>query len=255
MTMRYVVFDVETPNRFNDRMSAIGVTVVEDGAVTESLYSLVDPETDFDWFNTRLTGIGAETVRGAPTFPQLWETLEPVMSSGTLAAHNAVFDLSVLRACLRDYGLAWKKSVPYLCTVQMGRKLLPGISHKLNDLCGYFGIGLDHHHADSDSRACAEILLRYLGSGADPDAFLRTFDMTGSCVKAPKRPPRQPTVSAFRPGETAFITEGDGTVREVKILGVSGGFCTLRFSDGGGVRLRESRVFHSREDAEKQGRR
>ena len=29
---RFVAFDVETPNRLNDRMSAIGITVLEDGA-------------------------------------------------------------------------------------------------------------------------------------------------------------------------------------------------------------------------------
>ena len=32
MNGRYVVFDVETPNRYNNRMSAIGISVVEDGA-------------------------------------------------------------------------------------------------------------------------------------------------------------------------------------------------------------------------------
>ena len=52
---RFIVFDVETPNRYNNRMSAIGVTVVEDGAITDSFFSFVDPETRFDYFNTQLT--------------------------------------------------------------------------------------------------------------------------------------------------------------------------------------------------------
>ena len=34
-------------------------------------------------------------------------------------------------------------------------------------VCDRFDIGLNHHHADSDSRACAEILLRYIRDGAD----------------------------------------------------------------------------------------
>ena len=46
---RYVAFDVETPNRLNNRMSAIGITVIEDGIITDSFYSLVDPEQPFDW--------------------------------------------------------------------------------------------------------------------------------------------------------------------------------------------------------------
>ena len=176
---RYVVFDVETPNHLNRRMSAIGITVVENGRVAEEYYSLVNPETSFDGFNIRLTGIDEELVRDAPAFPALWEKIEPLMSSGVLAAHNPVFDMGVLKRCLQDYGIAWRSSAPYLCTVQMGRRLLPGMSHKLDALCGYYGIGLDHHHAGSDSRACAEILLRYIESGADPLSFIRTYFLEG----------------------------------------------------------------------------
>ena len=45
MTDRFIVFDTETPNHRNDRMSAIGITVVEHGQITEEFYSLVNPET------------------------------------------------------------------------------------------------------------------------------------------------------------------------------------------------------------------
>ena len=172
---RFIAFDVETPNRLNHRMSAIGISVLEDGAVTESFCSLVDPETDFDYFNTILTGIDEDKVRGAPTFPELWPRLEPLLSSGLLVAHNASFDLGVLKRCLQHYEIDWKKQVDYLCTVQMGRALLPGVSHKLDALCACYGIPLEHHRADSDSRACAEILLRYLRSGADVRPFLRRY--------------------------------------------------------------------------------
>lgn len=171
----YIVFDVETPNRYNNRMSAIGITKISDGKITDSFFSYVNPEVDFDPFNTELTGISAETVKDAPTFQHLWSTIEPMFSSGILVAHNAVFDLSVLKACLNSYGITWKKSVKYLCTVTMGRKLLPGMRHNLNIMCEHYGIPLDHHKADSDSRACAEILLRYIADGADEKQFIRTY--------------------------------------------------------------------------------
>lgn len=172
---RYIAFDVETPNRYNNRMSAIGIAVVEDGRIVDSFYSLVDPEQPFDWFNTQLTGIDSEAVRGAPTFPKLWARIEPIMSSGLLVAHNAGFDMGVLKKCLGAYGILWQPQVRGLCTVLMGRRLLPGISHRLNDMCAHYGIRLDHHRADSDSRACAEILIRYLDSGAEPGRFIRTY--------------------------------------------------------------------------------
>ncbi|MBP3803973.1 MAG: 3'-5' exonuclease [Oribacterium sp.] len=172
---RYVVFDVETPNNRNNRMSAIGISVVEDGVITENYYTLVNPEQSFDYFNVQLTGISEKTVENAPTFPEVWEKIDPIMSRGMLVAHNAVFDLGVLKHCLEGYGIDWKPYVRYMCTVQMGRRLLPGISHKLNVLCDHYGIGLNHHQADSDSRACAEILLRYFESGAETKNHIRTY--------------------------------------------------------------------------------
>ncbi len=175
--MRYIVFDVETPNRANNRMSAIGITIIENGIIADSFFSLVDPEVYFDRFNTQLTGISADTVQGAPNFAQLWEQIKSVMESGILVAHNAVFDMSVLKKCLHDYDIEWKNTAKYICTVQAGKKLLPGMSHSLNVMCDHYGISLDHHKADSDSRACAEILLRYMESGADVNSFIRTYHL------------------------------------------------------------------------------
>lgn len=174
---RYIAFDVETPNRWNNRMSAIGICVIENGQIADSWYSLVNPEQPFDWYNTQLTGIDSFDVADAPTFPMIWERIEPVMSSGILVAHNASFDMGVLKKCLTAYGISWKAQVHGLCTVIMGRRLLPGISHKLDDMCSYYGICLNHHQADSDSRACAEIFLRYLEMGADPGTFVRNYSL------------------------------------------------------------------------------
>ena len=175
--MRYIAFDVETPNRYNNRISAIGITIIEDDEIVDSIYSLVNPEVDFDYFNTELTGIDEDVVADAPTFDELWETIEPVMSSGLLVAHNASFDMSVLKKCLQAYGIDWVPMRPCVCTVQMGRRLLPKISHCLDAMCDYYGICLDHHQADSDSRACAEILLRYIQGGADVKQFVRNYNM------------------------------------------------------------------------------
>lgn len=175
---RYIAFDVETPNEKNHRMSAIGISVIEGGQIVRDFYSLVNPETYFADFNTRLTGITPEMVSAAPNFPTLWREIEPLMASGILVAHNAPFDLGVLDRCLHDYRIPWQPRVPYLCTVQMGRKILPGMSHKLNVLCDFYGIDLRHHQADSDSRACAEILLRYLESGEQPEDYLRHYSFS-----------------------------------------------------------------------------
>lgn len=174
---KFIVFDVETPNHANDRISAIGITVIKDRSIVDEYYTLVDPETHFDYFNIRLTGIDEKAVKNAPTFPEMWKKMESLAEGSILVAHNAVFDMGVLKRCLRDYGISWKKSVPYLCTVQMGRKILPGIRHSLDVMCDHYGIDLDHHHAGSDSHACAEILLRYIKSGADINSFIKNYTL------------------------------------------------------------------------------
>ncbi len=176
----FAVFDVETPNRRNDRMSAIGITLVEGGRMAGDFYSLVNPEAAFDPFNTRLTGISEGSVRDAPTFPELWPRIEPLLGSGTLVAHNATFDLGVLRKCLLGYGIRWRSEVRYACTVRMGREALPGLqSHRLDALCDHYGISLDHHHAGSDSHACAEILTRCLRAGVDIGMHTHAFSLMG----------------------------------------------------------------------------
>ena len=46
-------------------------------------------------------------------------------------------------------------------------------------LLAYYGIALDHHKADSDSRAAAEILLRYMRDDVDVGKWTRTFWLGG----------------------------------------------------------------------------
>ena len=183
MNGRYIAFDVETPNYANDRMSAIGITVVEAGEIAGEYYTLVNPEQRFDRFNIALTGITPEMVADKPTFPELWREIGPLMDSGLLIAHNAPFDMSELAKCLRDYGICWHPTVRYACTCQMSRRLLPQLpNHKLNTLSDYLGLELDHHHAGSDSLACGEILRYHLRGGASVAPFIRTYDMERLCT-------------------------------------------------------------------------
>lgn len=177
--MRYIAFDVETPNHYNNRISAIGITVVEDGRIVNEFYSLVDPEAPFDYFNVALTHITPEMVDGEPNFKELWQQIEPIMSSGMLVAHNAVFDMSVLSKCLKDYDIDWQTETRYACTCQMGKKCLPNLeNHRLDTMCSSLNLTLDHHNAGSDSHACAELLIYYINHGFNPKEHARPYDIT-----------------------------------------------------------------------------
>ena len=176
MSIRYVAFDVETPNRLNDRISSIGVsTISDDGAIQTKSY-LVNPECDFDCFNISLTGITPAMVEKAPTFPAVWADLEPLFTDHTLVAHNATFDLCVLSKTLSAYGLLTPK-IRYLCTMRIARSVFPQMeNHKLNTISAQLGIPLKHHDAGSDSEACALILKKVMDAGVNVECFSSSFD-------------------------------------------------------------------------------
>jgi DNA polymerase-3 subunit epsilon len=171
---RIVAVDVETPNGRDAAICQIGIVVAEYGEIVKTESHLIDPEVPFDPVNISIHGITPADVLGAPNFAQLWPRIAAYFEDSVVVAHNAAFDLGMITATLERYGIPVPE-ITYCCTVQMGRKVLPGISHKLNVLCEHYGIALDHHKADSDSRACAEILLRYFESGAQEREHIRTF--------------------------------------------------------------------------------
>ncbi len=175
--MRYVIFDVETPNSDNNRMSAIGIVVVNNGQIEDRFYSLINPQCRFDPFNIALTGITPAMVKDAPSFDVIWPRMKLYFDNAVLVAHNAQFDMAVLSKCLRDYGLFWKDTVSYICTCKMSRSCLSGLeNHKLNTLCDYFNIELDHHKADSDALACARIFLNLCNNRSE-QMYMRLYDL------------------------------------------------------------------------------
>ncbi len=183
MADRYIAFDVETPNYANDRMSAIGITVVEYGEIVQEISTLINPQADFNYFNIKLTGITPDMVADKPSFPELWSEIEHIMDSGLLIAHNAPFDMSVLAKCLRHYGIDWRPLTAYACTCAMGRACYPRLeNHKLSTLCDYREIALNHHDAGSDSHACAMLLLDYIDQGINVQRYLRDYDLQNICT-------------------------------------------------------------------------
>lgn len=154
----FTFVDVETPNFSNSAISSIALIHINtDGEIIEK-YTLVQPNQHFDTFNIELTGITPEMVKDAPTFETVWEDIKEYFEDSIIVAHNARFDLGVLSKCLIRSGLTIP-NMRYMCTVDLSRKYIPAPSHKLNVLCDLLDIELNHHQADSDTRACMEIFL------------------------------------------------------------------------------------------------
>ena len=55
----------------------------------------------------------------------------------------------------------------------------------------------------------------------------------------------------YQPGQQVFLTGSRADlIKEATVLKYTGGFYTIRFENGGGVKVRESRICPSREEAE-----
>ena len=177
MAERYIAFDLEMPGQNEPRISAIGITIIENRKITDKRYYLVNPETEFDPYVIKLIGITPEMVENEPTFPVIWEKIKDIMSSGILVAHGAAGDLNTLCLCLKHYGIGWLEKIPFLCTCDIGLKSFPGLDgYSLDVLCKHIGFKLRHHYAQSDSEGCARLLLDYMDKGIDVDSFLSAFD-------------------------------------------------------------------------------
>ena len=189
-TERYVAFDLEMPNRFGDRISAIGISVIERGRIVKRFYSLVNPECRFDPYAAELTGINAALVADKPTFPELWDDIRGLLTNTVLVAHSAQNDLYVLSNCLSSYGIEWTPTVRCLCTLQVGNLCYPDLeNHRLDTMCEALGISLAHHNAGSDADGAALLLLNYIENGMDPAEHIRVYDtVKAKMAHTPKKP-------------------------------------------------------------------
>jgi DNA polymerase-3 subunit epsilon len=70
-----------------------------------------------------------------------------------------MFDMGVLNALISEYGIS-KPLCNYIDTVEIARRMWPFLpNHRLNTVCEYLGIELNHHEALSDARGSALILM------------------------------------------------------------------------------------------------
>lgn len=154
----FLAIDFETANGARDSACALAVVKVSGGQITEEECHLIRPPTSDFWF-THIHGITWPDVSDCPDFGRVWARIEHHFRDvDFVAAHYAPFDRGVLRACCQTYGLE-EPGVPYQCTVDLARAQWGLRPTKLPDVCNFFGIKLNHHQADSDARACAQIVI------------------------------------------------------------------------------------------------
>lgn len=187
--MEFLALDFETATAQADSPCELGIAVVRGGVVREVRNWLIKPRQwpYFNPWNVAVHGIRPEDVAEAPRWEGIWEEVAELLDGSTVVAHNAAFDMSVLRSTLAVHGFK-HPTFQYFCSVSMARKVWPGrTSYGLKPMCDMHGIPLKHHRAGNDAEATAELVLR--ATDQRP-----SFDITQFLIEAKVK------VGAFYPG-------------------------------------------------------
>ena len=158
--MSFTSIDFETANKERNSACSVAVVVIENGRMVDSYNTLIrPPQMYFEEGNIKIHGITEDMVENAPTFAQIYPTLYSYLNNRVVIAHNAFFDMGVLRNSIWHYHLP-KPHFTTACTVQISRKVWPELpNHKLNTMGDFFKIKFHHHDALDDAKVCAKIPL------------------------------------------------------------------------------------------------
>ncbi len=161
--MEFTAIDFETANEKRASACAIGIVLVKNGEIIEQSYHLIrPPELRFNRINISIHGITRNDVIDEPSFDELWPSIRHYFENRLVIAHNASFDMSVLRSMLDHYFIPYPE-LSCGCTLIMSRKHWPDRrGYSLNVIADLLNIEFQHHHAMEDSLVCAQIALHIL---------------------------------------------------------------------------------------------
>lgn len=183
MPLDFTAIDFETANSSPASACSVGLVRVRDGEVVAQTGWLIRPPAGHDEFNewnTRIHGIRAHDVADAATWAQQMDRLCAFAGADVLVAHNAGFDLNVLRRACEVTGI---EAPPYrsLCSLAVARKTYQLDSYRLPKAAEAAGFGaFSHHDALADARACAQIVIdaAYRAGAADVHTLGSTLGVT-----------------------------------------------------------------------------
>lgn len=158
----FTAIDFETATPKLDSACSIGIAAVKDLQIIQKEYYLIKPPANkYSAENTKIHGISSADTDASPLFNEVWPVLlNYITESSYIVAHNARFDLSVLFALSKTYGL----DIPdfdYLDSISFSSKNREHTGRSLEECCKSMDVPLDNHHnALCDAVACAQLMIR-----------------------------------------------------------------------------------------------
>lgn len=178
----FTAIDFETANSYRGSPCAVGLVRVRNGVPVDAQHWLIRPPEEVDYFepfNVALHGISEEMVRDAPRWRDVLPDLVDYIGEDVAVAHNAGFDIGVIRyACAVD-NIEWPE-MRFLCSLVLARRALRLPSYRLpfvTEACGFEMT--DHHDPLADARAVVGIVnaLAQTADVRDLDALAEVHHM------------------------------------------------------------------------------
>lgn len=191
--MSFVAIDVETANADMASICQIGLASFENGILKNEWKTYVDPEDYFDPINVDIHGIDETTVRGAPYFPALSNTLSSYLTGSVVVCHTH-FDRVAIHQATKRHGVM-TPSCTWLDSARVARRTWSQFAWKgygLHNVCGMLGYEFKHHDALEDAKAAAHIFIEaFKETGLDIDGWIKrigqpidpTSSSSGSFIK------------------------------------------------------------------------
>ncbi len=189
-SLKLAIVDVETTggSALFNRIIEIGILRIENGSVTQTFETLVNPECRIPPMIESLTGITDQDVEGAPNFRSIAARVRELLDGAVFVAHNARFDAAFVRNEFERIGEPW--SAACLCTVRLSRRLYPGFRHHgLSSLIERFGFACDRRHRALDDARVVWLFLEHARRDVPEERLNRSLK---ALLKTPSLPPNLP---------------------------------------------------------------
>jgi len=177
--LTFAVVDTETTGMHPQfcRVMDIGIVLVKNGKVVDKWETLIDPQQSVPRWITHYTHLTYRDVKGKPVFSQLANKINKYLENKIFVAHNANFDYWFLFNEMKR--LDYEFFYPKLCTVMLGRKLLPSLPRAHLDMfADYYNLKISQRHrALPDAEAAAFIFIEFIKIAKEKYGVKTYFDL------------------------------------------------------------------------------
>lgn len=150
----FVCIDLETTglNPKTDKIIEIGAVKVQDGKMTETFETFVNPGRQLEERIKELTGISDEMLRDAPGIEEVLPCLLAFIGDEILLGHSVLFDYSFIKKAAVNQKMTFEKEG--IDTLRIARRYLTELPGRgLGKLCVHYGIEHTAHRALADAKA------------------------------------------------------------------------------------------------------